>query len=278
MLPRFLVIGAMKAGTTSVFHCLSEHPQIFLHPRKELSFFVWPTGERTVNRYEAFFARARGDQFCGDVSTQYTKFPRFPEVPKRIAELLPDVKMIYMVRHPVRRALSHYHHLILEGENPGPIDRALREQPDFVAFSRYRLQLAQYEPYFDRSQLLVVVLEEFRQDPQRCLRRMFAHIGCDPDFQSRKTARAANASDNRVVRTPIIDTIQHNRLYRKIQYRLPRSLKQAAVRVLGRRRPQLPTPSPETVLWLSHQLVDDAHQLSQYLQRPQEIWNLGDAG
>lgn len=274
MLPHFIVIGAMKAGTTSLFTYLSAHPEVFLHPRKELSFFVWPSHEQVVSRYEAFFTNAPPGARCGDVSTQYAKYPMFKEVPRRIAALLPDVRLIYAVRDPVRRAISHYHHEVLIGNSPAPIDEALRSDPIYVDFGRYRMQLSHYEPYFAPEQVHVVVLEELQRSPAGEMRRILQHIGCDPNRLPQNLDRRANVSSERVVLTPTIRAIQGHPIYRRIQYSLPRPVKQMAVRMLGRRPPKVSPPSAETLRWLADRFRDDSEELAQYLGRTQPIWPL----
>src|SRR4051812_36085465 len=99
MLPNLIIIGAARAGTTSLYHYLRSHPEIWMSPEKELYFFVedhnWKRG---IEWYERHFPA--GTPVRGEASTFYTHFPIRPGVPERIAALLPSAKLIYLVRDP----------------------------------------------------------------------------------------------------------------------------------------------------------------------------------
>ena len=116
-LPSFLVIGAMKAGTTSLYHYLHAHPQVFMPSIKELDFFVaggnWGRG---LHWYQKQFAGAGpGAVAVGEASTMYTKYPSVDGVPERIAAHLPEVRLVYVVRDPIDRIRSHYRHRVAVG-------------------------------------------------------------------------------------------------------------------------------------------------------------------
>src|SRR5207244_732601 len=109
VLPNFLMIGSMKAGTTSLYEYLRTHPQVFMSERKELDYFT--TGiDRGLDRdwYEGCFERADGARAVGEASTGYTKFPTHRDVAARVAALLPDVRLIYMIRNPIERMRSQW--------------------------------------------------------------------------------------------------------------------------------------------------------------------------
>lgn len=109
MLPNFLIIGARKAGTTSMYYYLQAHPQVYMSPEKELKFFVpeknWTRG---VAWYEQYFDEAGDAIAIGEASPSYTRYPRSRGIPALIAEVLPKARLIYLVRHPVDRMVSHY--------------------------------------------------------------------------------------------------------------------------------------------------------------------------
>jgi hypothetical protein len=180
-LPTFLVIGAMKAGTTSLWAYLRAHPEVFMPAEKELDFFVaekaWGRG---LDWYRGLFAPGAAARARGEASTNYTKHPLFAGVAERIARVLPDARLVYLVRHPIERIRSHYAHAVAAGWERRPLGRALREEPQYLDVSRYAHQLTEYLRYFDRSQLLVVGAEQLRDDRAATLRRVLAFIGVDP--------------------------------------------------------------------------------------------------
>src|SRR5215211_9390855 len=107
-LPNFLVIGAMKAGTTSLYHYLRHHPQVFMPEIKELNFFnPLRNWRRGVEWYEEQFEGIPDSVVAiGEASTSYTKFPWIREVPARITSVLGEIRLIYVVRDPIERMQS----------------------------------------------------------------------------------------------------------------------------------------------------------------------------
>ena len=183
-LPDFLIIGAMKAGTTSLYHYLGAHPEIFMPATKELDFF---TRELTWNRgwdwYRKQFHQA-GSSFkaVGEASTSYTKFPRYQGVPERISSYLPEVRLIYVVRNPLDRIRSHYQHNVAIGEERRPIDEAVLNEPVYVDYSKYSMQVERYLEHFDESALLIITSENLREDRKRTVKRVLRFVGADPDM------------------------------------------------------------------------------------------------
>lgn len=178
VLPTFLVVGAMKAGTTSLHEQLRSRPDVFLPRLKEIEFFSEPRHwARGLDWYAALFADGAGAAARGEASTGYTKFPRFPEVPARIAATLPDVRLVYLVRDPVERMRSHYEHNVLQGLERQPIEVAFGPVGNYAAVSRYATQIERYLDVLPREQLLVVAAEDLRDDPASVLGRVLRHIG-----------------------------------------------------------------------------------------------------
>src|ERR687895_490160 len=109
MLPNFLIIGAAKAGTTSMWAYLREHPQVFMAEPKELHFFVAESNwKRGMRWYESHFQDATNAVAIGEACGAYTRFPRFRGVSERIASIVPHARLIYLVRHPIDRMVSNY--------------------------------------------------------------------------------------------------------------------------------------------------------------------------
>lgn len=180
MLPTFLIIGAMKSGTTSLHTYLSAHPQVFMSELKELDYFNNP--ERTLDWYLEQFAPAEGRselRAIGESSPNYTKFGFSPGVPQRIHALIPDVKMIYVMRDPIARIKSHYRHLAREGSVHRSLDYLVRRHEGFLHTSSYAAQLEKYFEVFDRDQILLLMMEEL--DPGGPgLAKIHDFLGLDP--------------------------------------------------------------------------------------------------
>ncbi len=185
-LPNFLVIGSMKAGTTSLFRYLSAHPEVAMGSYKEIEFFSsdehWQLG---LDWYSEFFATVdNGAIAIGECSTGYTKFPAFSHAADRIASTLPDARLIYLVREPIERMRSHYEHAVLAGGEDRPIEVAMLEDPQYVDTSRYALQLAQYLRHFDPAQLLVLDCVDLLRSRRTAMREIFGSLGVDATWWS----------------------------------------------------------------------------------------------
>ncbi|MFI5121586.1 MAG: sulfotransferase family protein [Vicinamibacteria bacterium] len=189
-LPNLIVIGGLKCGTTSLHHYLNLHPQIAMSRPKELNFFVaelnWDLGP---DWYASHFDRTA--LIRGESSPHYTNLPRFGGVAERMRELLGgQAQVIYMVRDPIERMLSHYFHNVGGGYESRPIEVALTD-PDsaYVARSRYALQLDPYLASFDRARVLIVANEDLAAAREATLRRVFEFVGVDDDFSSEQFER-----------------------------------------------------------------------------------------
>jgi hypothetical protein len=183
-LPNLVVIGGLKCGTTSLHHYLNLHPEIAMSRPKELNFFVeelnWPLGPAWYASHFDAEAPVRGES-----SPHYTNRPRFENVARRLAETAPDARLIYMVRDPVDRMLSHYLHNIGGGYDDRPLEEALAE-PDtaYVDRGRYFFQLEPYLDHFDRDRIELVTREELKTDRAATMRRVFAFLAVDEAFTS----------------------------------------------------------------------------------------------
>src|SRR3954465_8128427 len=124
MLPNLLVIGATKAGTTTLWHYLDVHPEIFMAPDKELHFFDldenWAKG---VDWYAERFAGAQGQAVIGEATPGYTRYPHRPEAAKRAFATVPDAKRFYRAPAPIERIRSHYVQEVGQGRERKPFPR-----------------------------------------------------------------------------------------------------------------------------------------------------------
>jgi Sulfotransferase family len=207
MLPNFLVIGAMKAGTTSLHRYLREHPQVFMPEEKELDFFVaekrWGRGR---SWYEAQFAAAGDAMAVGEASPTYTMYPEFTGVPGRIQALLPEARLVYAVRHPIERMRSHYLHEVEKGRERAPIGRAFVTDPRYLNASRYAMQLEQYLDCFSAQRVLVITTEQLRDERGATVRRVLAFLGVDPDWPNRHLLdREFHRTSDKRVRRPLVE-------------------------------------------------------------------------
>lgn len=195
-LPGVIVVGAMKCGTSAMHGYLDAHPDIAMSALKELNFFNgpelapdreegswWRTGQwhRGLDWYASQFdadAAVRGES-----SPAYTA-PTCPEVPARMAAVVPDVRLVYLVRDPVERALSQYAHHRRDGTERRTAAEALLDPgSQYAARSRYHERLAPYLSRFDRGQVHVVVQERLARRHAEQMTAVFRHVGVDPRWR-----------------------------------------------------------------------------------------------
>lgn len=204
-LPDFVIIGAMKSGTTSLFDCLCRHPRIYMCEPKEPMYFsrdaVYAKGE---GWYRSLFAEAGADQLCGEASTCYTRAPHYADVPPRMYALLPDAKLIYIMRHPVERAYSHYTWVMQEHHMYGrdvdmTFEQALEHSREYLDTSMYIRQIERYLPFYDRSRLLLVLLDDFKADAKRVMGDCQRFLGVEAMDLTADGATRANVSDGQLL-------------------------------------------------------------------------------
>lgn len=268
MLPTFLIIGAQKAGTTSLHRYLGSHPEVFVSAVKEVRFFSSDENwERGVDWYEGHFAGAENALAAGEASPFYTMYPLVSGVPERIAQVIPDVRLVYLIRDPVARMRSQYIHLRGTKEERRDIATALLEDPKYLFLSRYAEQIERYLPHFDRSQLLVLRSEDLRHRRGDVLAEVYRFIGVDDGWVSGVEDREFHGSASGRPRS-LVATVQRVPGYRGVA-RLARSVfgTEQVDRLKYRRVAETETViSPELERELRRRLAPDTARLEEYLR------------
>jgi hypothetical protein len=234
VLPNLVVIGGLKCGTTSLHHYLNLHPGISMSRPKELNFFVaelnWPLG---TEWYAAHFDPSAAVR--GETSPHYTDRPRLDGVATRMREVIPHARVIYMVRDPIDRMLSHYLHNLGGGYDDRPLEEALASKDTaYVDRSRYAFQLEPYLAAFGRDRVEIVSREELKDERAATMRRLFEFLGVDPDFASPEFEREWETGGakgggrfrllDRAVRLPGLRALDRNfdRLPERLRWRVER--------------------------------------------------------
>jgi hypothetical protein len=180
-LPNLVVIGAQKCGTSTLHYYLGLHPEIAMSDTKELNFFIeernWPRG---LEWYRAQFdpdAPVRGE-----TSPNYTADPIFAGVPDRMHAVVPDARLIFLVRDPLERIAAHWVHNVAKGRAEGDLAQTLRARSTYVARSRYHQQLQGFLALYPRDRILVLEQEDLRSHRGATLREAFEFVRVDPEF------------------------------------------------------------------------------------------------
>lgn len=204
----FMVIGAVKAGTTSVYHYLQEHPQVYLSPIKETKFFQWDGEERrfsgpldqkiyemsikTFEEYQSLFNQVKEETAIGEATPSYLYNK---EVPMRIYRRFPNVKMIVILRHPAERAFSHYLHTKWMGYEPLSFSEALAQEDERIQLNWgpswhykqqgfYYEQIKRFMSLFGAQQVRIYLFEDLIADTLGTISDIYAYLGVDPNFKA----------------------------------------------------------------------------------------------
>ncbi len=207
--PNFLLLGTAKAGTSSLYAYLKQHPDVYLSPATELNFFAHAGGDlnfrgpgdleyvwgdslvATDEDYRKQFAGIRQETAAGEVSTHNLYCSQAPAL---IKGYVPDAKMIAILRNPVERAFSAFSHMVRDGrEETSSFRAALAREParirdnweplwHYKNMGFYGAQLSRYFELFDRKQIRVHIYDDFIARPLKVVQDIFAFIGVGPDF------------------------------------------------------------------------------------------------
>jgi hypothetical protein len=202
VLPNFLVVGAARAGTTSLYYWLKSHPEVFVPDVKEPCFFVYGYKHNVSNweEYLSLFEPGRGKIAIGDCSAAYLAAP---ESPAWIKEKLGNLKIIILLRNPVERAFSLYAWMIMEGYEWLPtFERALEEEEwrfssqafqnnnpefflDYLYFRSglYYQQVKRYLDTFDPELIRIYLFEDLKNTPSQVYKDICQFLEISGDFQ-----------------------------------------------------------------------------------------------
>ena len=278
-LPNFLIIGAQKAGTTTLYRDLLANPSIFLPDDKEPGnlcdddVFTDAGGKA----YARHFANASEDQLSGEATTSYSKRPDITGVPERARRLLGHkLKVIYLVRHPISRIESHYRHELTSGEITCSIDEAVRTYPRFIDYSRYAMQITPWLNELGPEQVLIIHFESYIETRVQTLASVCDFLGVPPRPDTVREEIAYNRSAGKPVPIGPIAAMRKSNLYRRLlRPLLSASAKdklRAALLPKAATRPD--SPSVETVRLILAEVAPDNVRLMAIMDRTQPLWNL----
>jgi hypothetical protein len=276
-LPNLVVIGAQKCGTSGLHYHLGLHPEISMSKPKELNFFIeeraWPRG---LDWYRGHFdARAR---VRGESSPNYTAYPHHLGVPERMHSVIPDARLIYVVRDPLLRIASHWVHNYAKRREKGDLRSTLTHpNTSYLVRSQYFMQLQQFLRFYDREQILVLQQSDFRKDRATTLREVFEFVGVDPGFTHPSFERERHSTARKTRATRLAA-----RLERMSKTKRGRLLPPKVWFALDERLPlRKPIERPDVRAALSDEalraLREDAERLRDLVGRDFAAWSIWDA-
>lgn len=269
-LPNFLIIGAMRSGTTSLARYLGAHPDVFVAQDKELHFFDL-NRDRGLDWYRAQFTGAEGERMVGEATQTYMYDG---EAVDRMASDLPDAKLIAILRDPVKRAYSHYWQNHARGTEPLSFPDAIAAEPERLASSDkqsrfffsyvdrglYVRQLRRICEHYPRASLHVLLFEDLRDAPAEAYRSACAFLGVDDDFLPPN------------IGVPINRYVSFRSVkLRALGKKLPRALRRAVGR-LNTQEASYPPMDPGVRAELRQRFAADNAALETWLDRDLSEW------
>ena len=182
MKPDFIGIGAIKTGSTSLYHYLNQHPAIHMarvSPIRELDFFIQEKNwSRGVDWYFSYFQNPEKTQ--GEISGEYTQFPRFEGVPERMHHIVPEARLIYLVRDPIERIVSEINHRAYALGHLSGDEISFRMDGQTLANSKYFMQLSRFLDYYPLERVHILTSEELKARPVETIAALFDFLGVEP--------------------------------------------------------------------------------------------------
>jgi len=202
--PDFIVIGAMKSATTTLHEQLARQPGLFMSRPKEPNYFsndeIYARGWRW---YSSLFRAAKPGDLRGESSTHYTKLPSYPQTVDRMVRELPQLKLIYLMRHPIDRLISQHVHEITCGRIRVPLSEAIYRHPELIDYSRYAMQLRPFLEAYGAQSVLPVFFQRLVRYSQEELERIGRFLGHGGPLVWDKSMKPQNASRDRLRFSPI---------------------------------------------------------------------------
>lgn len=282
--PNLFIVGAAKAGTTSLYHYLRQHPDIFMSPVKEPHFFsqVRPDpAQRTFmtivsdeQAYAELFREATDERFVGEASPSYLWDT---ETPGRIRESSPDARIIILLREPVSRAHSHYLMDVREGRQWLSFYDALKTDYArqrkgwgishlYVELGQYCEQVSRYLQHFGPERVLVLFFEALAGDPRATLEDVLGFLGTD--LTALDGIHYDKLNPYAAPRSNLSRRVLGTNRWRGLRQRLPDWLKRFARSRLLLRQEEKPQLDARAVAFLQEIYEPDRTCLEDLLQRP----------
>jgi hypothetical protein len=269
----FMIIGAQKCGTTNLAAQLSGHREVCFCRVKEPGYFHqaadWRAG---LDDYHQLYRPVAG-QICGEASTLYTFFPEWRGTHERLHAYNPALKLIYIMRHPVKRVLSNYTHNVVRGLERKPPEEAVFSDPGYVNRSRYGVQIKPYLELFPRTNVLLLIFEEYVTNQAATLQRVAEFLQIDPNgYETTTTAAQHKSVGEYYLKYDFMRTLVNTELFRTMRGIVPASVRQSVRRQLSNKLDQQPEFSPALQADLWRLLADDVCAIEEILGRRIESW------
>jgi hypothetical protein len=248
-------------------------------PKEPFYFSHKSAHTRGEGWYKSLFRKCTNNQVCGEASTSYASWPECGDVAGRIAQAIPNVKLIYIMRHPVDRAYSHYHYFLNMMQKKMSFEEALERDNRFVNMSMYMMQIQQYLRYFSRESLLLLLLDDLATNPSKTVSKVWHFLGISA-CPLEDSSCIANTGEEHYVRLQTTHRLRSIPGVSQVADALPKSWRDGAFRLIrlspvGRhlaKRYKPPPMRPETHRRLLRLFEQPTHELAAFLNRDLANW------
>ena len=286
--PNLFIIGSMKSGTTLLRNILASHPQIHMSAVEEPCFFADCAQLRELNRrlwnqgycgneeaYLRLFSPQKGCVYFGEASAYYTHVPLMRGVADRIRRFNPDARLLYIIRDPVERTISHYWHRVMYDGESRTIEQAIIESSEYRDVSNYIMQLAPFYTRFHRSQIGVYTLEELVNNYEETVASVFQWLEVKPVKVGSKPW--ANRTPELVKQrlsswSALIRIVRRNKFNHALMETVPASLRARAHKVFSRDVDRRQVDVEAVGRWLRPLQREQTRELSALLGRDFKEW------
>lgn len=303
VLPNFIIAGAAKAGTTTIYEMLAQHPEVGMSIMKEPNFFSdgWPKWAKTQDEYQQLFRHCSGKKAIGEASPFYFSDP---ESAMRIKSVLgAETKIIISLRNPAKRVYSHWaYERYIYNREPLSFHQALKAEDErafseetlklkhyysgifrYVWISMYSEKVQQYVDTFGKKNLKIVILEEFIQKPNEQFKDICKFLDIDPAFAPDLTKSNPAGESIAPKLTNMISAVNQSKVFNSMYRKLPVALKEVVFNFGNAMFESLRRPKRTNILEqevlddqtyksLMQRFTPDIEQLERILERDLSIW------
>lgn len=275
-MPNFIIIGAPKAGTTSLYALLRQHPDVFMCEPKEPAYFLYDKRYQQQRAwYESLFIKADSAKAVGEATTEYSRTLSYPKVLPRIARDIKNVRLIYMVRHPQDILVSRWRQeLFNDNKVSRNFSKALRQSPQLLENARFGHCLKTIYQHFPPERLLVVFYDEWLQWPAGVMQAVASFLEIENIWLKDIVVPRLNAGDLKDMdgiamrimrRLPFADAVRRN---------MPAEWRHQLRRRLRRAVPPTQRWRAEDVAFVRDQLSDELAWFLRQTGRSPNHWIL----
>lgn len=277
--PNLFLVGAMKAGTNTLHRLLDAHPDIFMSKKpKEPSWFVGSNSGKSEDWYLGLFSAAGEVRYVGEASTDYTRGPRLKGAPEKITSYAPDARILYIMRDPLDRALSHYWWDVQYSAEGRSFKDAASRSREILDVGHYAMQLAPYLDTFGRDRVHVVTLEALTANAPATLAALWGFLDLPhADVTGGAPPPRHNPGRAQVPRLPGAGVISHLKdtpVWAAAKALVPPQMRKRAIASLARPVERVISPDEivEAAAALRPRLLEETRALSALLGREFPEW------